>query len=46
MSLFHPFGIGLLVLASGLVTIAFAHRLENHRLMQAYQDLRTALDQT
>lgn len=36
-------GIGLLVLAFGLVTIAFAYRLENHRLMQAYQDLRAAL---
>ncbi len=39
-------GIGLLVLAFGLVTIAFAYRLENHRLMQAYQDLKTTLEQT
>jgi hypothetical protein len=38
-------GIGLLVLAFGLVTIAFAYRLENHRLMQAYQDLRAALEE-
>ena len=36
-------GIGLLVLAFGLVTFAFAYRLENHRLMQAYQELRAVL---
>ncbi len=36
-------GIGLLVLAFGLVTVAFAYRLENTRLMQAYQDLASAL---
>jgi hypothetical protein len=39
------FGIGLLVLAFGLVTIALAYRLENHRLMQAYQDLKAAIEQ-
>jgi len=37
-------GIGLLVVAFGLVTIALAYRLENHRLMQAYQDLRAAIE--
>jgi hypothetical protein len=36
-------GIGLLVLAFGLVTIALAYRLENHRFMQAYQDLLATL---
>jgi len=36
-------GIGLLVLAFGLVTIAFAYRLENHRLTQAYEELRQAV---
>jgi hypothetical protein len=39
-------GIGLLVLAFGLVTIALAYRLENNRLMQAYQDLRAAIERT
>ncbi|MDE3034351.1 MAG: hypothetical protein KGO52_03200 [Nitrospirota bacterium] len=37
-------GIGLLVLAFGLVTIALAYRLENHRLTLAYRDLRAALE--
>jgi hypothetical protein len=39
-------GIGLLVLAFGLVTIAFAYRLENHRLTQAYDELRQTLSGT
>lgn len=36
-------GIGLLVLAFGAVTVSLAYRLENHRLTQAYQELREAL---
>jgi hypothetical protein len=36
-------GISLLVLAFGLVTVSLAYRLEDHRLTQAYQELRDAL---
>jgi hypothetical protein len=36
-------GIGLLVLAFGLVTVALAYRMEDHRLALAYQELRAAL---
>ncbi|MGH7259288.1 MAG: hypothetical protein ACREI9_01225 [Nitrospiraceae bacterium] len=36
-------GVGLLVLAFGLVTVSLAYRLEDHRLMQAYQELRAVL---
>jgi len=36
-------GLGLLVLAFGLVIVALAYRLEDHRLSQAYLELRTAL---
>ena len=36
-------GVGLLVLAFGLVTVSLAYRLEDHRLMQAYGELRTVL---
>ena len=35
--------LGLLVLAFGLLTITFAYRLEDSRLTQVYQELRTAL---
>lgn len=38
-------GLGLLVLAFGVVTVSLAYRLENHRLTQAYQELRAALAQ-
>jgi hypothetical protein len=38
-------GIGLLVLSFGLVTVALAYRLEDHRLALAYQELREALAQ-
>jgi hypothetical protein len=37
-------GLGLLVLAFGLVTITMAYRLEDSRLTQVYQELRAALD--
>lgn len=37
-------GIGLLVLAFGIVTVTMAYRLENSRLSQVYQELRVALD--
>ncbi len=36
-------GLGLLVLAFGLVTVTLAYRLEDGRLTQAYQELRQAL---
>jgi hypothetical protein len=36
-------GVGLLVLVFGLVTVSLAYRLEDHRLMQAYQELRAIL---
>lgn len=36
-------GTGILVLAFGLVTVAFAYRLENDRLGQAYRELREVL---
>ncbi len=36
-------GVGLLVLIFGLVTVSLAYRLEDHRLMQAYQELRAIL---
>ena len=37
-------GIGLLVLAFGIVTVVFSYRLENSRLMQVYQELRAVVD--
>ena len=37
-------GLGLLVLAFGLVTITMAYRLEDSRLTQVYEELRAALD--
>jgi hypothetical protein len=36
-------GLGLLVLAFGLITVALAYRLEDHRLTQVYQELRSLL---
>jgi len=36
-------GVGLLVLAFGLVTVSLAYRLEDQRLMQVYQELRNVL---
>lgn len=35
--------LGLLVLAFGLVLLSLAYRLEDHRLMQVYQELQEAL---
>lgn len=35
--------LGLLVLAFGLITVSLSYRLEDTRLAQAYQELRTAL---
>jgi hypothetical protein len=35
--------VGLLVLVFGLVTASLAYRLEDQRLMQVYQELRSAL---
>jgi hypothetical protein len=36
-------GVGLLVFVFGLVTVSLAYRLEDQRLMQAYQELRAVL---
>jgi len=36
-------GLGVLVLAFGLVMVSLAYRLEDQRLMQVYQELREAL---
>lgn len=36
-------GLGLLVLAFGVITVSLAYRLEDHRLTQVYQELRAAL---
>ncbi len=36
-------GLGLLVLAFGLIVVSLAYRLEDHRFMQAYEELRAAL---
>ncbi len=39
-------GIGLLVLAFGVVTVIFSYRLENSRLAQVYDELKAAVDET
>ena len=36
-------GIGLLVLAFGIVTVVFSYRLENSRLMKVYEELREVI---
>lgn len=35
-------GVGLIVIAFGLLTITVAYRIENTRLMQVYTELRAA----
>ncbi len=37
-------GLGLIFLLSGAITVVFAYRLENSRLMIVYQELREALE--
>jgi hypothetical protein len=37
-------GIGLLVLAFGIVTVTFSYRLENSRLAKVYEELRAVVD--
>jgi uncharacterized membrane-anchored protein YitT (DUF2179 family) len=37
-------GIGLLVLAFGIVTVMFSYRLENNRLAQVYAELKAVVD--
>jgi len=39
-------GIGLLVLAFGIVTVILSYRLENSRLAQVYEELKAAVDET
>ncbi len=38
--------LGLLVLAGGVILLAFSYRLENSRLMQVYEELRVALEES
>ena len=38
-------GIGLLVLAFGVVTVTLSYRLENGRLAQVYEELKAAVDE-
>jgi len=38
--------LGLLVLAGGVILLAFAYRLEDSRLMQVYDELMAALTAT
>ena len=37
-------GLGLVFLLSGAITVVFAYRLENSRLMRVYQELREVLE--
>ena len=39
-------GIGLLVLAFGIVTVIFSYRLESSRLRKVYEELRAVVDGT
>ena len=39
-------GIGLLVLAFGIVTVIYSYRLENSRLAKVYEELRAVVDGT
>jgi hypothetical protein len=38
-------GIGLLVLAFGVVTVTLSYRLENGRLAQVYEELKAAVEE-
>jgi TM2 domain-containing membrane protein YozV len=39
-------GIGLLVVAFGIVTVIFSYRLENNRLGKVYEELKAIVDGT
>ena len=41
---FGVLGLGLIFLLSGVITVVFAYRLENSRLMIVYQELREILE--
>jgi hypothetical protein len=43
---FGILGLGLVFLLSGAITVMFAYRLENARLMMVYQELREVLEGT
>ena len=43
---FGVLGLGLIFLLSGVITVVFAYRLENARLMMVYQELREAIEGT
>lgn len=41
---FGILGLGIIFLLSGAITVVFAYRLENSRLMMVYQELREVLE--
>jgi hypothetical protein len=41
---FGILGLGIIFLLSGVITVVFAYRLENSRLMMVYQELREVLE--
>jgi hypothetical protein len=43
---FGIIGLGAVFLLSGAITVVFAYRLENARLMMLYQELREAIEGT
>jgi hypothetical protein len=43
---FGILGLGAVFLLSGAITVMFAYRLENARLMMVYQELREVLEGT
>ena len=46
MLAFGVIGLGVVFLLSGAITVVFAYRLENSRLMMVYQELRDVLEGT
>ncbi len=44
MLAFGVIGLGVVFLLSGAITVVFAYRLENSRLMMVYQELREVLE--
>jgi hypothetical protein len=43
---FGIIGLGAVFLLSGAITVVFAYRLENARLMMVYQELREVIEGT
>jgi hypothetical protein len=44
MLAFGVIGLGVVFLLSGAITVVFAYRLENSRLMMVYQELRDVIE--